>query len=44
MWESGLRHRGLKEIVREEMEMMRGVYPEKEVAYRIGNQEKRAGY
>ena len=34
----------LKEIVREEMELMRGVYPEKEVTYRIGNRENRARY
>ena len=34
----------LKEIMREEMELMRGVYPEKEVSYRIGNRENRASY
>ena len=34
----------VKEIVREEMEFMRGVYPGKEVTYRIGNRENRARY
>ena len=34
----------VKEIVREEMEFMRGVYPEKDVTYKIGNRENRARY
>ena len=38
-------HRAIiKEILREEMEMMRGVYPEEEAAYRMGGRGSRAGY
>ena len=38
-------HRAIiKEILREEMEMMRGVYPEEEAAYRMGGGRSRAGY
>ena len=34
----------LKEILREEMEMIGGVYPEEEAAYRMGGRGSRAGY
>ena len=38
-------HRAIiKEILREEMEMMRGVYPEEEAAYRMGGRGSHAGY
>ena len=37
-------HRAIiKEILREEMGMMRGIYPEEEAAYRMGGRRSHAG-
>ena len=42
--EMNLRRTILKEILREEMEMLRGVYPEEEEAFRMGGTGSRVGY
>ena len=42
--EMNLRRTIIKEILREEMEMLRGVYPEEGEAYRMGGRGSRAGY
>ena len=42
--EMNLRRTIIKEILREEMEMLRGVYPEEGEAYRMGGRGNRVGY